>query len=558
MSTACFRDRSAIDIELTGFAMFRAGDVRVRAGGVTHIGPVMRVGANVLVEVEGGSRRNVRGPGVETHFGREDIWRQSRRPGAHSISSRPHLASRRARSQEGRSTSSRSSVPESRRTASISTAPTSPRPATASHASSLASTSSRRCRSSPSEHRSSHGNLQGAVINFITRQGSDRWQYDTSYFAQPGGLTSEPVRLGCGDCGEPDSGYHRSRYRDFTTSLGGPAIRDRLWFFAGYQYLRDNDSQPGTDPDSPRKYEQNKLSAKLTWQLAKGWQLIHSVQAERWVNPEQPTYTKKISSTQEQRASSPAMTLAHLTHSASANTVWDVRVGQLRFSQESSPTSGDRLAANRSDLETQITTGGPQQIGGVDQIRTSAKGTVSHYQTGLLGSDHEWRIGGSLEKGEHRSLTVIPSGERFTYRTGIPAQRFSAAPSNAGGQFITSAAFVSDTFTVQRFVTITAGLRFDHNRAISQDVRELDADGRDTGNDIAGLGTLYTENVLSPRLGFTARLGADGRTLLRGSYGRFSQGVMTGEVSPVHPGQAVVTMTDYNSETGTSSGHLPA
>ena len=242
-----------------------------------------------------------------------------------------------------------------------------------------------------------YGNLQGAVINFITRQGSDRWQYDTSYFAQPGGLTSEPIRLGCGDCGEPDSGYHRSRYRDFTTSLGGPAIRDRLWFFAGYQYLRDNDSQPGTDPDSPRKYEQNKLSAKLTWQLAKGWQLIHSVQAERWVNPEQPTYTKKISSTQEQRASSPAMTLAHLTHSASANTVWDVRVGQLRFSQESSPTSGDRLAANRSDLETQITTGGPQQIGGVDQILYVRKGDrqpLPDWTAGQRSRVENWRVVG--------------------------------------------------------------------------------------------------------------------------------------------------------------------
>ena len=37
------------------------------------------------------------------------------------------------------------------------------------------------------------GNVQGAVVNVITRQGSDRFLYDASYFGQPAGLTGEPV-----------------------------------------------------------------------------------------------------------------------------------------------------------------------------------------------------------------------------------------------------------------------------------------------------------------------------------------------------------------------------
>jgi hypothetical protein len=36
---------------------------------------------------------------------------------------------------------------------------------------------------------------------------------------------------------------------------------------------------------------------------------------------------------------------------------------------------------------------------------------------------------------------------------------------------------------------------------------------------IAGLGTLYTWNVVSPRLGVVTKLSADGRTMLRASYG---------------------------------------
>ena len=92
------------------------------------------------------------------------------------------------------------------------------------------------------------------------------------------------------------------RYRDFTTNLGGPVVRDRLWFFAGYQYLRDYDSQPGTDPAFPRTYEQDKIFAKLTWQLAPGLQLLQSFHDEFWVNPELPTFVTPFEATQRRHA----------------------------------------------------------------------------------------------------------------------------------------------------------------------------------------------------------------------------------------------------------------
>ena len=47
-------------------------------------------------------------------------------------------------------------------------------------------------------------------------------------------------------------------------------VRDRLWFFTGYQYLRDSDSQPGADAIFPRTYKEDKIFAKLTWRLASG------------------------------------------------------------------------------------------------------------------------------------------------------------------------------------------------------------------------------------------------------------------------------------------------
>ena len=51
---------------------------------------------------------------------------------------------------------------------------------------------------------------------------------------------------------------------------------------------------------------------------------------------------------------------------------------------------------------------------------------------------------------------------------------------------------------------------------------------------------MYTWNVWSPRLGVTTKLTADGQTMLRASYGRFFQGVFTGELEPFHPGATPV------------------
>ena len=106
-----------------------------------------------------------------------------------------------------------------------------------------------------------------------------------------------------------------------------------------------------------------------------------------------------------------------------------------------------------------------------------------------------------MEKGGHHISSVTPTGERFVDSNGEPSEKVSRAPFHIGGQFVTAAAFVSDAVTVGDRLTINAGLRFEHNRAISQDLHAVDLDGRETSEIVRGLGTLYTWNVFSPAWG---------------------------------------------------------
>jgi TonB dependent receptor-like, beta-barrel/Carboxypeptidase regulatory-like domain/TonB-dependent Receptor Plug Domain len=394
-----------------------------------------------------------------------------------------------------------------------------------------------------------YGNVQGAIINVITRQGSERYLFDAAFFVQHDWLTAQPVQLPYDAYGHR-SGYERVKYGDVTTSFGGPAVHQRLWFFAGYQHTRDYDTQPGADPAFSRTYQQDKASAKLMWKLATRWQLMQSVQYEYWVNPEPPTSTKPFEATQRRHASVPAVTFGHLTHVLSDRTVLEARAGWYLHSRVDDPSSGSWTTPSRSDRLTGAIKGNPMQIGRLMLTRATGKASLTHYRPGLWGADHQWKVGGQIERGESQGYNLIPTGVRFVEEGGRPYQSVSSDPSVNGGLLITAAAFASDDVTVKGRLTISAGVRYDHSRAISQDVPARDLDGNTTGAVVAGLGTLYTWNIVSPRVGFTMNLSGDGRTMLRGSYGRFSQGVVTGEFSAFHPGVNPVTTSAYNPATG--------
>jgi hypothetical protein len=394
------------------------------------------------------------------------------------------------------------------------------------------------------------GNLQGGVFNVVTKQGGDRFAGEASYYAQTSPLTAQPIVLPVRNGTQPASGYERVRYRDLSASLGGPIKLERLWFFGAYQYLRDYDSQPGADPAFPRRYEQNKVFGKLNWRFTPTLQMMQSFHQEKWVNPTPPTLAAPFVTTQRVHATVPNMTFAHLTHVVSSRTVWEARVGRFLLRQDADPSSGDRTTPHHTDEITGIASGNTSQITTLHLDRATAKVLLHRYQPEWLNTDHEFKVGMQIERGEHRLLQILPGGVRYIDRNTAPFQAVFREPSIAGGVFITPAVFAADTFSVTDRVTVDAGLRFDHSRAINPDLPVVSADGRETDAKTEGIGTLYTQNVFSPRFGLTASLDRSGRTVLRASYGRFNQGVLTGELDPISQGTTSITTKAFESATG--------
>ena len=253
--------------------------------------------------------------------------------------------------------------------------------------------------------------------------------------------------------------------------------------------------------------------------------------------------------TQRQHAHVPTMTFGHLTHTLSANTLWDVRVGRFVYCVRTIRARVDWTMPNRFDRSTRVNSDAPPQVGGLALIRTTAKATLTHYQRELLravtsGDRHGDR------KGRAPSACNHSGGIRYVDDNGQPFRPFLALRRSAGGQFIRRPLFATDAMTIGERLTVNAGLRFDHSRAISQDLKAVDCKGVKPATIIRGLGTLYTWNVLSPRLGVTAKLSADGRTILASKLWAVPPGRVDGEIGPNHPGLAPITTMAFDPATG--------
>lgn len=68
-----------------------------------------------------------------------------------------------------------------------------------------------------------YGNVQGAVFNVVTRQGSNAFHGDGNFYYQNQSLTARNTTDALDD-GQP---YHRARFRDTTWQLGGPVKKDK-------------------------------------------------------------------------------------------------------------------------------------------------------------------------------------------------------------------------------------------------------------------------------------------------------------------------------------------
>ena len=100
------------------------------------------------------------------------------------------------------------------------------------------------------------------MINIVTKAGSNKLEGSLGYYGMYDALTGD---------NNPDPGqyfsYKRHKFYDLQLSLGGPIIRDRLWFFATGDLKSNVYTDWQSDPAFPGTDKMNQVFAKLTFQI---------------------------------------------------------------------------------------------------------------------------------------------------------------------------------------------------------------------------------------------------------------------------------------------------
>jgi len=376
---------------------------------------------------------------------------------------------------------------------------------------------------------------------------------------------------------------------DAALALGGPIIKDRLWFMGEFRYIGQNisgDFRPTViNGKQYNNYDHRytnpigffKFSASLTKNIRAsamghyseqdypyqsfGWNLTD--EANRHNHPIRFNYSGTVSWT------------------VNNSTILDLRAGGLYFKWKGGTTpAGDPNSPVFTDAYTTYKWGN-SSVAVASNVYTykpkvNIAMTATKFMDNFLGGNHEIKAGLEWERnrGEWGFYMTQPlfwtyyNGNPYYYRAlnngvtdpvyGDGQLRYAAIGTTEGSSAqlgLTSriGGFVQDSFTIKR-LTINLGLRADHMTAWSPGRTK----GAATDPVALALGATYFQPLyglnpydsvsyatwdnafpyptfFSPRVGLTYDLFGDGRTALKASFSRQQEGLTTNHFSSMYP-----------------------
>ena len=367
------------------------------------------------------------------------------------------------------------------------------------------------------------------MFNIVTRQGSNAFRGDTNFYWQTEGLTGRNTD------DEQDGGqpYNRDRFVDSTTQLGGPDHQGQAVVLrlvpvpAGLGVAaRDRQGVPG-------QVEREALFLQV--QLLRSTRTIACSSSSTTTStrfPSAPHANKAPSSINLNHGHNPVAG-AHVTRPCSIRRRWSRRgtPASTASAHDDPLNGGPRINTRFQDLDTGNITGGIYYWYDGKSFKTAFSGKVTKYADEFLGAQHDFKVGVQYNSGGGESVNGY-NDYIYTYGS-EPSYGYTQNPYWSGGRLRAFGVYVDDTIRLNR-LTLNAGLRFDSSKGYFNSFPILDRNANEIGQSQA-VDKLFDWNVISPRLGATFKLNDAGTTLIKGSWGRYYRGIVTGEFDPATP-----------------------
>jgi len=362
-----------------------------------------------------------------------------------------------------------------------------------------------------------YGNVQGAVFNIVTRQGTNAFHGDANTYFQSDATTGRNTTDAI-DKGFP---YHRDTYRDGTIQASGPFVPDKFWFFGSLQYQRDWDSQPGVDPKTPTENDSRRMFYKFNYAITPKHRLMHGYHNDFYFIPDIATSFTAPSTVSISHGDNPTPNLVY------TGVLSDKTFVEARYSGFFLHSSVDPLQDGVPSVMTRVEDQDTGQIsGGItawNENRSWKWGTavkLSHVVDSFMGGSHDLKTG--FQQGVTGSDNLNgPNDVLTTYSvTGRPTTGTTQLPYHQGAEAFWNGLYIDDTYRLPRAV-VNVGVRYDHSRATFPSLPFLNAQGLPTGQMSQANDDVYSWDTFSPRVGVNYQVTSSGNTVVKAHYGRY-------------------------------------
>ena len=179
--------------------------------------------------------------------------------------------------------------------------------------------------------------------------------------------------------------------------LGGPIIKDKLWFFGAVQHQVDSYSGVGADPAYPVEYRMAPTGdLKVDYQFTKKDKLSFFAHYENYDSPSTPTEYSPVETLSAEKAPAITPTLEWL-HMVNENTYFELKAGGFYTYLKWDPVSGDMTTPGRSDWGTGYDSVNARTFYHWKTNRTQVNGSVSHFAQDFLHGNHEFKAGDPVQ-----------------------------------------------------------------------------------------------------------------------------------------------------------------
>ena len=391
-----------------------------------------------------------------------------------------------------------------------------------------------------------YSNFTGAMVNMITKGGTNEFHGTGSFYFQNGSLRSD----NSGGIIDLERGKF-SYERDFSATIGGPIVRNKMLFFASAARQQKLDSQV-----ADQIWLDGDIAVEDGQQGLDMWRLhgrLDYLVNDRHTLGAMINHDPGGGTNESQRPGSPLIVGMDTDISTTTwlfswqaqlgdNTFTDVRFAGYSGAYERLPIKceGGRGSVGCDVPQYHLNTSRRLTRGFLedeDNARKELTATVTQYVDNFLGVAHDAKIG--IDYNDSWSSWISSytgEGGLYTYNyAGTTAGMYVYGYIYDVGleaNIVRSSAFLQDNVTVSDDFTLNLGLRYDRTNGYD---RCCGRGGERTGVTApwapagSSLQTKYYN--LAPRIGFTMDVSGDGRAVAHGSWGRYFEKVAIGHIS---------------------------